>query len=307
MIPMKIAVLGAGAMGSFFGARLAKAGHDVFLIDAAETVISAIRANGICLTDDAGEHVVRAPIGGAGDFSSPADLVMVFTKTPHTDAAVRSVAHLINPDTRILSLQNGLGNGDRIAILVARDRVLIGVTDWPADMKAPGIVASHGSGHVRLWGVDGADPEGARICEALNDAGMNSRLDANVVAAVWEKAMFNAAMNSIAAVTGFTVGQMADSPELCAIQDVILSEAIAAAKANGVAVDEGRVRAAVQHARAEHRSHRPSMSQDILAGRLTEIDSINFAIAERAREAGLHAPVIETLGRLVKAIETRSR
>jgi 2-dehydropantoate 2-reductase len=305
--PMKIAVLGVGAMGSLFGARLALAGQDVLLIDAAEDVISAIGENGVRLTDDMGEHIVRLPIGRSEDFSSPVDLVMVFTKTPHTEAAVRSAAHLIHPGTRVLSMQNGLGNGDRIAQFVPRDRVLVGVTDWPADLKAPGIVVSHGAGHVRLWGLEGDDSAAEWICGALSDAGMNSRLDADVTAAIWEKAMFNAAMNSVAAVMAFTVGQIADSRDLCAVQDDILKEALTVAKANGVAVQEERVRSAVQFARSEHRSHRPSMSQDILAGRTTEIDSINFAIAERAREAGLSAPVIETLGRLVKAMEARSR
>ena len=108
-------------------------------------------------------------------------------------------------------------------------------------------------------------------------------------------------MNSIASVTGFTVGQMADDPDIPGLAASIVEEAAAVALARGVAVSPERITRSVRHAYAEHRPHKPSMLQDILAGRPTEIESINGAIVEQARLAGVKAPTIEALARLVRA------
>jgi 2-dehydropantoate 2-reductase len=304
---MKVAVLGAGAMGSFFGARLAESGADVILIDVNAAHIEAVRRDGLRLVTDDGDRQVPVSIGTAASFSNKLDLLIVFTKAIHTVKALASVTHLMDPDTCALTLQNGLDNGDRIASAVARDRILIGMTTWPADLHAPGHVISHGAGEVRLWRLEGEDtsfPEAVRAL--LDQAGLNCQLDPQVDVAIWEKVAFNAAMNSIAAVTGFTVGEMADDPGIRGLAHGVIEETVQVAQACGVAASLERIDAALQGAFTGHRAHKPSMLQDVLAGRPTEIDAINGRIVERARAAGIQVPVVETLARLVRAQERRA-
>jgi 2-dehydropantoate 2-reductase len=301
---VKIAIAGAGAMGSLFGGRLSLAGFDVRLIEVNIAYIAAVQRDGLKLETEAGVSTIRAPIGPAQSFAEPVDLLMVFTKGPQTLHALRAVRHLIGPQTWALSLQNGLGNGERLATAVSADRVIIGMTNWPADVKAPGHVSSHGTGEVRLWSLNGQPSARlSEISQALSEAGLNSSADPQVMVAIWEKAAFNAAMNSIAAVTGFTVGEMADDADLRALAVAVAAETSDVAHARAIDVDQARICNMLDHAFADHRSHKPSMLQDILNKRRTEIACINGAIVEEAAKGQIAVPVTQTLLRLVRAKE----
>ena len=297
---LRIGVLGAGAMGSVFGARLFEIGEDITLIDVNDSHIDAIKADGLLLETDNGERRLMIPVSRAETVSNPFDLLLVFTKTYDTDAAMKSVRHLIHSTTCALTLQNGLGNGERIAGHMSPENILIGVTDWPAEFRAPGSVSSHGNGMIRLWSLIG-NRGGLimQITSLLNAAGFNCTADEQVLSAIWEKVTFNCAMNSIAAVTGYNVGEMADRSETRRLIALVVAEAIAVARASGVHVDSGRIRESIAYALANHREHKPSMLQDIEAGRPTEVDEINGAIVDAADCGGSGAPVIETLGLLV--------
>lgn len=300
---MKIAIVGAGAMGSLFGARLALAGCDVVLIDVNDAHIAAINRDGLRLAADDGNHVAALPAGRAEDFTDPVDLMLVFTKAPHTAAALESAAHLVAPWTWLLTLQNGLGTGDRIAALYPESPVAVGMTNWPADLKRPGRVETHGTGEIRLWSQSGVDdPMLADIDRVLNLAGLESRLDPSVAVAIWEKVIFNTVMNPVAALTRQTVGGMAAHPDGRQLADAVMAEAFAVAAAAGIAIDPARVRASVDHAYRDHGPHRPSMLHDVLGGRATEIDAIAGALVDKARAHDVAVPVIETLARLVRMI-----
>lgn len=301
---MRIAVIGAGAMGSLFGGRLALAGHDVCLVDVNEAHIDAINRDGLRLDTDEGRQVVAALRAGKAEaFDEPAHLLLVFTKGQHTAAALRSAAHLAGPGAWALTLQNGLGTGERIASALPDTPVAIGMTDVPADLKGPGHVGSHGQGHIRLWTRSGEPHEVVeRIEAALREAGFEAHADPDVATAIWEKVIFNTVMNPVAALTRQTVGGMAAHPDGRTLAEAILAEAFAVARACGVPVDEARVRAIVDHAYREHGPHQPSMLQDVLAGRATEIDAIAGQLAEQGAAHGVKTPVIETLTRLVRMI-----
>jgi 2-dehydropantoate 2-reductase len=300
---VRIAVIGAGAMGSLFGARLALAGEQVVLVDVNAAHVAAIQAQGLRLDDDHGTRVARPEAGLASDFAGPFDLLLLFTKGPHSVAAMTAARHLVGPDTRVLTLQNGLGAAERILSVLPGAQVAVGMTDWPADLSGPGHVSSHGAGKVRLWRYDGAaDPGLDAVAAALDAAGMAARADPAVVVAIWEKVLFNAVMNPVAALTRQTVGGMAAHPDMPALADAILAEGFAVAQAEGIAIDQARVRDMIAFAWREHGPHRPSMLIDVLAGRLTEIDSIAGALVERGRHHGLASPVLETLCHLVGMI-----
>lgn len=304
---MKIAVVGAGAMGSLFGGRLAESGHSVTLVDVNAAHVQAIRAKGLHLQTDDGERYVqglRACL--PSEATEPPDLLLVFTKTLHTAAALAGVRHLMQSGTHVLSLQNGLGNVEVIRQHVAMERVLIGVTTWPADLVGPGHVHSHGLGAVRLMSADGGDrPFVAEVAHALEGAGLACTADAAVWAAIWEKVAFNAALNSICATTQCTVDQLGAIEDGQALAFAVVDEVLSVAQAQNIAVNPEACRAHVAAAIVRHVGHKPSMLQDVLAERRTEIEAINGAVVAAASKTGTPVPCTRTLLQLVRLVEAR--
>ncbi|MGM9490418.1 ketopantoate reductase family protein [Ideonella sp. YS5] len=304
---MRITVLGAGAMGSLFGGGLAESGQDVTLIDVNDAHLEAIRASGLRLETDRGDRRITRLVARRPEAATEApDLLIVFTKTLHTGSALEGVRHLIDDHTHVLSLQNGLGNVETIAQFLPSARILVGVTTWPADMVAAGHVHSHGEGAIRLWAVDGTNgPALAQCVEALTAAGLRCTADPNVWASIWEKVAFNAALNSICAVTRCTVDQIDLLPEGRDLALRIVGEVTAVARATGVAADPDKPSSNVLHAMAHHRGHKPSMLQDVLAGRPTEIEAINGAVVAAAVKAGVPATCTQVMATLVRLIDAR--
>ncbi|KAF1054488.1 MAG: 2-dehydropantoate 2-reductase [Stenotrophomonas maltophilia] len=305
---MNISILGAGAMGSLFGGLLAESGQRVTLLDVNDAHLAAIGERGLRLVTDGGERYIHGLIACPPEQAgSPPDLLLVFTKTLHTERALASVARHLGGHTRVLSLQNGLGNAETLYLHVAPEPVLIGMTNWPADLHGPGHVESHGLGVVRAFSADGvARPACAEVAAVLDAAGLRCTADARVWTAIWEKVAFNAALNSLCAVSGCSVGQLAAVPQGPELARGIVEEALAVARAEGIAVDVGHCLASVADAMAQHRSHKPSMLQDVLAGRPTEIGSINGEVVVRAQRAGIAVPHTQTLLGLLRLIEART-
>ena len=301
---MRIAVIGAGAMGSLFAGRLAACGEDVSLVEVNPANIDAVRERGLRLTIGGADEVHALPIGPAQTYSGVYDLLIVFTKGMHTEAAVQAVSHLVGPDTLALTVQNGIGNVEKIEPVIPRERIIKGMTNWPATVVETGHVTVPGSGEIHLWPALGDGSAGFDgVCQVLNKAGLNCVADRSVDASIWEKLSFNAALNSVAAITGMTVGEMGDSAEARQIIFSVLDESLATAKALGVAVDDARTRQSVDYALANHRHHKPSMLQDRLAGRPMEIDTITGAVASEAERLAVPAPVTATLAGLLRLIE----
>lgn len=305
---MKITIVGAGAMGSMFGGLLAESSNDVTLVDVNDAHISAIRANGLRLATDSGDRQIKSlKICRPEEAVDLPDLLVVFTKTLHTRAALSGVRHLIGPDVHVLSLQNGLGNVEKITEFVAPERILIGVTTWPADLVAAGHVHSHGKGVVRLMAADGNTRSiVSEVAETLSGAGLQCTSDATVWAAIWEKVAFNAALNSICAVSGCTVDQLGLTPDGGRLANEVVVEVLSVAQRLGIEVDPAKCQANVAGAIAQHKGHKPSMLQDILAGRRTEIEAINGAAVEAAERFHMKLPTTETLLSLVRLAEARA-
>lgn len=307
---MNVAILGAGAMGSLFGGLLAESGQDVTLIDINDAHIHAIRERGLRLETDAGDYRISALAACRPEqATTKPGLLIVFTKTLHTASALEGISGLIGPETLVLTLQNGLGNVETVSKFIPIERVLIGTTTWPADVVGPGHVRSHGQGTIRIMAavveLDRSDV--ASVAEMLSKAGLHCTVDHTVWRAIWEKVAFNAALNSLCAVTGCTVDQLGLRPEGLALCSAVIDEVIAVARAEGIDADVDRCRQSVSYAIAHHIGHKPSMLQDVLACRPTEIAAINGAIAEKGRERGIAVPYTEALLGLVRLIESRKK
>ena len=302
---MNLAVIGAGAMGTLFGAHLAQAGNDVTMIDVVPQVIDAINTRGILLEDDDGSHVVPAAAGRAEDMTSPVDLAILFTKTVFSRSALQASDTYIGQNTLVLTLQNGIGNDDVLCEFVDRDRILLGVTNYPSDLLGPGHVSSHGNGYVRFMSLNGVrSPELERVEDVLKKAGLNAVITPDVMAAVWEKVAFNAVMNGTTAVCRLPVKGIADSEYGISLARRIAEEAVSVAAASGVNDPMAKLWDSVSDAFAHHGEHYPSMAQDVMKKRPTEIDSIHGGILAKAREKGISVPCIETICDLVHILQS---
>lgn len=302
---MDIAIIGAGAMGCLFAARLHDAGAAVTLLDIDPLTLHHISLHGVRL-HSAGStgpvhshHPVRAL--RAEQAAGPFELIVIFTKSFSTGAALASVSHLLGPDTWVLTLQNGLGHVDTIAAQVAASRILVGVTDIPADLTDVGTVHCTDAGGIRLWSHAGThQPMLTLVTELFNRGGLPCIADPQVQVAIWHKAAFNAALNALCTVLREPVAGIGDNEDGRWLVRAVIEESAAVACAQGVAFDAAQVLQTIDQVYAEQGQHRPSMLQDRLAGRATEIENINGAIVHSARRQGVATPVLETLYRLVR-------
>ena len=301
----KIVIVGAGAMGCFLAARLAGGGLDVTVVDVDRERLDVIGREGITLHDDSGTATAKVRASLAAEVDGPVDLVLLMTKGMFSAVAIRSVAHLAAHNPLVLTLQNGLGNVEAIAEVFHADHILWGVTDFPADLEGPALVSSHGAGHIWLGGAnERANGRAKAVADALNRGALNAAIDPEVRVSVWEKVAFNAALNPLSTITGLPVGGL-DCAEGRRIATAVAEETIATAIALGVPIDHTRVFAKIDHALANHRAHKPSMLQDRLAGRRTEIESINGAIVRMAEQAGVATPTTRLLADLVRMGDPR--
>lgn len=299
---MKLAIIGAGAMGCLFAARLHQAGAAVTLLDIDTRTLATLNRDGIRLhgtADAPGPHRVAAL--RAQQAEGPFDLVMVFTKAFSTRAALASASHLLGPGSYVLTLQNGLGHTDEIAAYVAPSRILVGVTDIPADLVDVAQVHSQAAGAVRLYSHDGQPHRMLDCLTALfNRAGLPCSADPQVQVAIWHKAAFNAALNALCTLLREPVGRIGESEDGRWLARAVVEESAAVAQAQGIAFDSAKVLASISQVYLEQAAHRPSMLQDRLAGRPTEIENINGAILRLGRRSGIATPVLESLYRLVR-------
>lgn len=298
-----IVIVGAGAMGCLFAARLIEAGASVTLIDSNPQRLEDIRSKGLELSDDAGTRLVHPRAARAQDVAGPVDLLVLFTKGMYSAAAVQSVAHLAAQRPIALTLQNGLGNAEVLAESFGADRVLKGTAHIPADWQSPNKVSTHGFADLDVGGhTPAAQPLATAVGRLLTASGFGVHVRADVEVAVWNKLAFNAALNALATVAGATNAQMDCAPGHRLAAQVV-REVVAVAAAGGLALDVDHIDRTVHKALAEHPRHKPSMLQDREAGRPTEIDSINGAVVVAGQQRGVPTPVNATLADLVRLLE----
>lgn len=301
---MRVVVAGAGAMGCLFGGLLHQAGNAVTLVDVSPAQIEAINSAGLLLERAQGPLRLFVPVVYAREVSEAPDLVIVFTKTLYTAAAVQSAAGFLGESTVVLTVQNGLGNAEVIEGFVPRERIYQGVTTFPADLVAPGHVRSLGLGYTKIMSVDGVVTSRLEeVRRALDEAGLCCEISTEVMVAIWEKVAFNAALNATTAVSRLPVGPIGDAPEGRELIARVVDEVVSVAQRKGIAARREVVMATVAGAFAEHREHKPSMLQDMLAGRRTEVESLNGAVVREARALGMTVPSTEVLYLLVRTLE----
>lgn len=303
---LRIAILGSGAMGSLFGGCLFEGGSDVTLIDLNASHVEAIQRHGLALSTDAGERSIRVPALFPNEIAAALDLVIVFTKAMHTTAALSAIRTCIGPETVLLSLQNGLDNKLALTAFARPQNVLIGITTYPADLIAPGRVESHGAGIARLAAIaEPATPILALLPDLFARGGLNATIDPKVETAIWEKVAFNAALNTLCALTCSTVGEICADDSTRELAFAIAAEVCNTAIACGFTVNRADVEQTLASAMNRHTHHKPSMLQDVLAGKATEIEAICGAVVRHAKERGISTPITETVLTLIRHVDAK--
>lgn len=305
---MRIAILGGGgAMGGLVGGYLAKAGNDVALIDVSTAAIDRINAGGLEIEEkDGSVLVVKVPATSDAAKVGPVDVIINFVKCYHTEAAVRSAVPMIGPETMVLSLQNGWGNADRIAAIVGRERVLVGLTYHGGMLLAPGRVKHPGSGMTYVGELTGERTERLeRLVETLRGAGLETTLSERILDEVWKKLALNACTLPTSSLLRFLSHELVAYQPTKDLMAAILAEVVAVAEAKGIALDYDERWAAITGLLEKAIGGKSSMYQDMEAGRRTEIEVINGAIVDAGRATGVPTPVNLSMMLMVQSAEAK--
>jgi 2-dehydropantoate 2-reductase len=300
---MKIAVMGAGAVGCYFGGMLARAGHDVVLIGRRQHV-EAVRRHGLFIDTKAfAEHV---PIQAGEDASGVrgAQLVLCCVKSTDTERAAADMAPYLDPDAVILSLQNGVDNAVRLQVALGSEvatRVFAAVVYVAAEMAGPGHVRHHGRGEL----VIGPSAASADLARLFGDAGLPVQISGNVIGELWAKLLLNCCFNPLSAITQMPYGRIFEGAGVEAMMRDVVGECLAVACGEGVTVP-GDTWEGVKGIARTMSTQVSSTAQDLARGKHTEIDHLNGYVLRKGEALGIATPVNRALHTLVKLLEGRA-
>jgi len=311
---MRVVVVGAGAIGSAYAWLLARAGHDVAIVDVRRDHVEAVARDGLVAVLPDGEQAVRVAATTEPEALAPAEFVLVATKSFSTREAAARMGPLLRPRTLVATVQNGLGNDRALADVLGPRVVLPGSTTVAAEPAGPGRVriskATLASGSTTSLGPPRDAPEllgdVRRLCEELTAAGLPAEALPDVDVVVWRKLALAGSMAPLSAVLGFTIADVIENPAATALLRRLVEEIVAVARATGVDLDLDETWALALATYGSVGPHRASMAVDVAERRPTEIDAMCVEVARLGREHGVPAPVNEVVGELVRAIEHHS-
>ena len=296
-----VMILGAGALGAFVGGRIAKAGYSVQLVNRSSSNAKVINTQGLKVETSEETFVVH-PDAVRLEQASDARFVLLFTKTYQSEEAIKAVQAKLSPSSIIVTLQNGLGNGQRLAEQV-KQSVIHGVTMIPATQVEPGFVRSHGFSDTWFGPLNPNDKYALSAAvdleKILTESGVTASNVDQPLNKIWQKACFNVAMNGVCALTDAGPGIVNDIEALKREAHALADEAVSVATAMNATVDTEALHNLINFACTEHRFHQPSMLQDVRAARLTEVDSLNGFVVEQATRLGVSVPKNELITALI--------
>lgn len=293
---MKVAVMGAGAVGCYFGAMLARAGHDITLI-ARPQHVEAIRQHG--LTFESRSFNGAVPVQATTEASGVewADTVLFCVKSADTESAGQSIAPFLKPNATVLCLQNGVDNAERLQATI-RQIAVPAVVYVATEMAGPGHVKHHGRGEL----IIGTSPASAAIARQFSDAAIPTAVSDNVISELWVKLITNCAYNALSAVADLPYGPMLKVEGVTDVMTTVIDECTAVAQALNVPLPETLRDATLALAEAMPAQY-SSTAQDLARGKLTEIDYLNGYVVRKGKELGIATPTNLALHVMVKLRE----
>ncbi|RKP46211.1 ketopantoate reductase family protein [Pararobbsia silviterrae] len=295
---MKIAVMGAGAVGCYYGGMLARAGHEVVLIGRLEHVM-AISNEGLRLQTQTFDERIGVAASTHASAAHGAELVLFCVKSTDTEAAACELEPHLSDTTLVLTLQNGVENAERLRTIL-RQPVAAAVVYVATEMAGPGHVRHHGRGELVIEPSEKSEA----VAQMLTAAHVPTTISTNVRGELWAKLVLNCAYNALSAITQMPYGQLAHLPGVAASMNDVVAECLAVAQADGVVIP-GDVNAAVRGIAETMPSQYSSTAQDLARGKHSEIDHLNGLVVRRGDALGVPVTANRLLHTIVKAIERK--
>jgi 2-dehydropantoate 2-reductase len=303
--PLKIGIVGAGAMGSLFGGRLSRAGNEVVLYDIYREHVEAIQRNGLVIEDLAGgkQEVCHPGATTKAEEIEEAQFLVVFVKSAATENVARQFSAITGKRTIAVTMQNGLGNEGILKEYFGETRTAAGVTSQGATFLGPGRIRHAGRGPTHLCMSDRANDRLTGFVAALNRADLETDLEENIDDLIWSKLLINVGINALTALTGLPNGRLLEYSECKSLMADLVAEAETVADRKGVHLTYSDPLQTVYRVAEKTGGNRSSMLQDFDRKRRSEIDFINGAILREAESLGVEVPVNRAVTRLVRILD----
>lgn len=295
--PLQVAVLGAGAVGCFYGGMLARAGHRVTLIGRPQHV-QVFETQGLRMQTQTFDETVKVHANTEASAVAGADLVLFAVKSPDTEAAGAQMREHLKPGALVLCLQNGVDNAERLRAVLPGVQVAAAVVYVATEMAGPGHLRHHGRGELVIEPSTASE----RVAQALAAAGVPTEISDNVRGALWAKLILNCAYNALSAVGRIAYGELVQQPGVKDTMRDVVAECRAVAAADGVTLP-GDVDAAVRRIAETMPSQYSSTAQDRMRGKPSEIDHLNGHVVRRGEALGVPTPANRVLWAVVKLVE----
>jgi 2-dehydropantoate 2-reductase len=303
---MRIALVGAGAMGSLFAGYLSRSLEEVWVYDTWKEHIEAIGRDGLLMTRQSEDRRVRLRVTSNPAEPGMVDLVLVFVKYIHTRQAIEDARSMIGFHTAVLTLQNGIGNVEILQEAVPVEQILFGLTTLTSELLGPGHIEEsyQGQGETHIWPLSGkVDARVDQICSVFNQAGIHTQISPDVQLRIWKKLIINSCFNTLAAITHLRVGDLVDQPAVWPILEGLVSEIVQVGQKKGIPLNGTEAREFLKQIGVEARDHVPSMVVDVKNNRKTEIDCLNGAIIREGESLGIPTPCNRILHGLIRVME----
>lgn len=297
--PLQVAVLGAGAVGCYYGGLLARAGHRVTLIGRPQHV-AVFQATGLRMQTLHFDETVRVQASTDASAVAGADVVLFAVKSPDTEPAGAQMREHLKPGALVLCLQNGVDNAERLRAVLPGVDVAAAVVYVATEMAGPGHLRHHGRGEL----VIEPSPRSAEVAQVLIAAGVPTEVSDNVRGALWAKLILNCAYNALSAVGRLPYGELVQRPGVAEVMRDVVAECHAVAAADGVTLPAD-VDAAVRRIAETMPTQYSSTAQDLMRGKPSEIDHLNGHVVRRGEALGVPTPANRVLWAVVKLVESR--
>jgi 2-dehydropantoate 2-reductase len=304
---MRIAVIGTGAVGGYFGAKLAAAGHELVFL-ARGKHLEALQAAGLRVLSPNGDlHIQKADFPASAAQAGLVDVILFCVKSYDTQSAAESLGPLLSAHTTILSLQNGIDNQEKIAAVWHDHPVFPGVVYIGAEISSPGVIRHSNGGKIVFGGADGQRSQSVMHIERLlSGAGIPCQLSSNIYEVQWSKLLWNASFCAISCLACANVKQIVDSAPLTSLAIDCMREVQSAAELRGVILPGALFDQTIAFSRGLG-AFKPSMLQDLEAGKPLEYEAFNGIVAKLLQASGKPAPINQAFQSLLQQLERHSR
>lgn len=301
---MRIAVIGAGAMGSIYGGRLSL-NNEVFLVDTNSAVIDAINHDGLILEENGNDNRYSPKAITSTEGLEPVDLIILFVKALYSRSALEANRRIISEHTYLMTLQNGSGHEDILSDFAPKERIIIGTTEDNGAVLSPGHVRHGGKGNTNVGMlVDDTNSFLPKLKEAFDSCGFNVRIHENIQQLIWNKLFVNVAFSAVTGLLKCEMGFIAKCDYAMNISKKLLHEAVTVAHALGLEANEDALLDEIKSVSMNSPNGVTSICADLRAGRKTEVDTISGSVVRAAKRCGVDVPYHEFIVNAIHAMES---